>query len=152
MANNAANKIYDVLIVPLPLLLSQTAQSLAEAQIALDEASIRVQQQLDLLTAEAQAASGEELSGLARFQVDATWYHIPEAEIEIKMSLSLQVREEDAGGGRMVFRPRIMSVPHNAKSRNLGNFEAEGTSRLSARIVSVPPSERQGEPLAEQPA
>ena len=144
MANDAADKINEVLIVPLPLLLSQTAQALAEAQIALDETSMRVQQQLDLLTAEAQAASGKEPSGLARFQVDSTWYHIPETEIEIKMSLFMQIREEDAGGGRVVFRPRILSVPHNAKSRNLGNFEAEGTSRLTTRIVSVPPSERQG--------
>ncbi len=142
MANNAQETIRDTLVFPLPLLLSQTAQAVAEAQLALDETAMRVQQELDLLTAEALAQAGEEPAGLARFQVDATWYHIPEVDIELKMSLSMEVREQVTGSGKTVFRPKLLSIPHNARSKNLTNFDAEGTSSIKARIVSIPPSQR----------
>ncbi len=142
MANNAEETIRETLVLPLPLLLSQTAQAVAEAQLALDETTIRIQQELDQLTADALAQAGDEPSGLARFQVDATWYHIPEVDIELKMSLTMEVREQLSQTGKVVFRPKLLSIPHNARSRNLTNFEAQGTSSIKARIVSIPPSPR----------
>lgn len=142
MPNNSQETIHEVLIVPLPALLAQTALAVAEAQITLDEMSMRVQQQLDLISAQARALAGEEPAGLARFQVDASWYHIPEVELKLKMSLTMQVRQQVDGQGRKVYRPTLLSVPHNSRSRTLTNFEAEGTSAITARIVSIPASER----------
>ncbi len=142
MANNTQQTIQDALIFPLPLLLTQTAQAVAEAQLALDETSMRLQQELDLLSAEAQAEAGEAPAGLARFQIDATWYHIPEVEVNLRMSLSMEVREQVSSGGKKVFRPKLLSIPHNARSKNLTNFEAGGTSTIKARIVSIPPAQR----------
>ena len=142
MPNDTDEILHEVLIVPLPALLSQTAQAVAQAQTALDEMSMRVQQQLSLLTAEALAVAGDEPAGLARFQVDAAWYHIPEVEIELKMALSLEVRERVSNGGKAIFLPTLLSMPHNARSQNLTNFQADGASRITARLVSIPPSER----------
>ena len=142
MPNNSQETIHEVLIVPLPALLAQTALAVAEAQTTLDEMSMRVQQQLDLISAQARALAGEEPAGLARFQVDAPWYHIPEVELKLKLSLTMQVREQVDSRGRNVYRPTLLSVPHNSRSRNLTNFEAEGTSTIIARIVSIPASER----------
>jgi len=142
MADNTEQIIQDTLVTPLPLLLTQTAQAIAEAQLALDETSMRLQQELDLLSAEARTEAEEEPTGLARFQIDATWYHIPEVEVSLKMSLAMEVREQVSSSGKTIYRPRILSIPHNSRSKNLTNFEAEGTSTLKARIVSIPPAQR----------
>jgi len=137
-----ATEIHELLVVPFDVLLSETARAVAEAQAVLDETSMRVQEQLDILTAQAIADSGDDPSGLARFQVDATWYHIPDVEIEMKMAVSMELKQETRTDGRNVFTPRLRSIPFNSKVKNLTNLDAEGTSRVTARIVSVPPAER----------
>jgi hypothetical protein len=135
--------IHEVLIAPLPLLLTQTAAAVAQAQVALDEAAIATQERLDELTRQAQAALGpdDDPSGLARFQVEAPWYHFPEVELDLKLSLTVEVRQEDRNGKR-VFHPAISAVPHNARSQHSSNFSAEGTSRMRARLTAVPPPSR----------
>ncbi len=137
-----AAQIHELLVVPFDVLLSETARAVAEAQAVLDESSMRVQEQLDILTAQAIADAGDEPSGLARFQVDATWYHIPEVELELKMAVSMEMKQETRTDGRSVFTPRLRSIPFNSKVKNLTNLDAEGMSRVTARIVTVPPAER----------
>lgn len=134
----------ELLEVPFPLLLSQAAEAVAEAQATMDETSMRLQAQLDELTAAAVADGGDEPSGLARYQVDATWYHIPEVEIDVRMSLTMKIEEEVRSDGRKVFRPRLRSVPYNAKVSRESTLEAIGTSSVRARIVSIPAAERAG--------
>lgn len=140
MPDPVGRTIHEVLIAPLPLLLTQTAAAVAQAQIALDEAAIQTQERLDELTRQSQAAMGpdDEPTGLARFQLDAPWYHFPEVELDLKLSLSVEVRQEDRGGKR-VFHPTISAVPHNARSQNTTNFRADGTSTMHARLTAVPP-------------
>ncbi len=137
-----ASEIDELLVVPFDVLLSETARAVAEAQAVLDETSMRVQEQLDILTAQALADAGAEPAGLARYQVDATWYHIPEVDIEMKMAVSMELKRETRRDGRTVFKPRLRSMPYNSRVRNVLNLEAEGTSRVSARIVSIPAAER----------
>lgn len=132
----------ELLEVPFPLLLSQAAEAVAEAQVALDESSMRLQAQLDELTAAAIADSGDEASGLARYQVDATWYHIPEVEIDVRMALTMKIEEETRSDGRRVLRPRLRSVPYNVTSSRQSTLEATGTSSVKAKIVSVPAAQR----------
>lgn len=134
----------ELLEVPFSLLLSQTAEAVAQAQAAMDETSMRLQAKLDELSAAAIADGGEEPSGLARFQVDATWYHIPEVEIDVRMALSMKVEEEVRSDGRRVVRPLLRSIPYNVKTSRETVLEATGTSSVKARIVSVPASERAG--------
>lgn len=135
---------HELLEVPFPLLLSQSAEAVAEAQAALDESSMRLQAKLDELSAAAIADAGDEPSGLARYQVDATWYHIPEVEIDVRMSLTMKIEEEVRTDGRRVLKPRLRSVPYNARSIRESTLEATGTSSVRAKIVSVPPAERAG--------
>lgn len=105
-----ASEIDELLVVPFDVLLSETARAVAEAQAVLDETSMRVQEQLDILTAQALADAGDEPSGLARFQVDATWYHIPEVDLDMKMAVSMELKKETRTDGRVVFRPDRKSV------------------------------------------
>jgi hypothetical protein len=145
MPDAIGRTVHEVLIAPLPLLLTQTAAAVAQAQVALDEAAMQTQEQLDALTRQAQAEQGEgdEPTGLARFQMDAPWYHFPQVEVELKLSLTVEVREQDRGGGKRVFHPMLAAMPHNARSQNLTSFQAEGTSRVHARIAAVPPPIRE---------
>lgn len=142
MRATVTSEIHELLVVPFDVLLSETARAVAEAQAVLDETSMRVQEQLDILTDQAIADADGDPSGLARFQVDATWYHIPEVDIEMKMAVSMELKQETRTDGRSVFTPRLRSIPYNSKVKNLTNLDAEGTSRVSAKIVSVPPAER----------
>lgn len=134
---DANDIIEDVLAVPLPLLLSLTAQGVAEAQMALDESSMYVQERLDELT----AASPED-SGLGRYQLDANWYHIPEVAVDMKMSVAMKLRTQTRADGRKVVRPSVVAAPHNARTQRVAAVSAEGTSELHARIVSIPAAER----------
>ena len=137
MPADANDIIEDVLAVPLPLLLSLTAQGVAEAQTALDESSISVQERLDELT----AVSPDD-SGLGRYQLEANWYHIPEVTVDIKMSVAMKLRTQTRSDGRKVVRPSVVAAPLNARSQQLASVSAEGTSQLRARIVSIPAAER----------
>lgn len=132
----------ELLEVPFGVLLSQTAQAVAEAQATMDETSMRIQAKLDELTAAAIADAGDEPSGLARYQVDATWYHIPEVEIDVRMALTMKLEEETRSDGRRVLRPLLRSVPYNVRTSRETTLEASGTSSVKARIVSVPPAQR----------
>lgn len=136
--------IHEVLVAPLPLLLSRTAAAVAEAQITLDEAAMQTQQRLDELTEQALLAADPEAapSGLARFQLEAPWYHLPEVTVEMKLSLSLEVRQQDRPGGKRVFHPTLSAIPHNASTQNRTGFTAAGTSSIHARIAAVPPPAR----------
>jgi hypothetical protein len=55
MPDAVGRTIHEVLIAPLPLLLTQTAAAVAQAQVSLDEAAMQTQEQLDALTRQAQA-------------------------------------------------------------------------------------------------
>lgn len=144
MPNDVGRTVHEVLVAPLPLVLSETASAVAQAQVGLDEAAMHVQQQLDELTRQARQglADDGEPTGLARFQLDAPWYHFPEVEVELKLSLSVEFQGRERPGGRRVFRPLITAMPHNARTQSVTNFTAEGTSRLRARIAAVPPPTR----------
>ncbi len=135
---------HELLEVPFGVLLSQTAQAVAEAQATMDETSMRIQAKLDELTTAAIADAGDEPSGLARYQVDATWYHIPEVEIDVRMALTMKLEEETRSDGRRVLRPLLRSVPYNVRTSRETTLEASGTSSVKARIVSVPPAQRSG--------
>jgi hypothetical protein len=143
MPSETPRRVHEILVAPLPLLLTETAGAVAQAQVALDQAAMHTQEQLDELTRLAQQAADPEgePTGLARFQVDAPWYHFPEVEVDIALSLSVEVREESRGTKR-VYQPLLRAMPYNARVQNQTNFDASGTSRLKARIMAVPPPQR----------
>lgn len=75
MANDG-EEIREVLITPLSRLLGEVERSVAETQQALDRNSIKTQIEID----EEKALSG--------YDIQAAWYHIPEVDLELKMSLT----------------------------------------------------------------
>lgn len=111
----------EVLIAPLGNLVREMGKSVAVAQQELDAAALAAQQQI--------ATKYPELATLG---YQATWYQIPEAEVEMRMALHF---EKPAGN-----KPaRVFAAPFNVKYRNVLDFSAEGSSSLRFRIVPVPP-------------
>lgn len=111
----------EVLIAPLGNLVREMGKSIAAAQQELDAAALAAQQKI--------ASDHPELAALG---YQATWYQIPQAEVEMRMALHF---EKPAAG-----KPtRLYAAPFNVKYRNTLDFSAEGSSTLKLRIVPVPP-------------
>ena len=127
--NEVGGEIREVLIEPLGEILKYMGRAIAEAQRALDENSIATETEL---------ADVREKIG---YDLHATWYHIPETDLELKMSLSMQWEEEKEEEGKPpVCKPILFAAPLNASYRNLFDYDVTGASVLKAKIVSIPPA------------
>ncbi|WMW25825.1 hypothetical protein RE474_03670 [Methanolobus sediminis] len=131
MPSGSNVNIEEVLISPLSTILGEMGKSIAQTQRSLDRNSIDTQIEL----------SSDEV--LKEYNLEATWYHIPEVDIELKMTLSMSYEEEKDSKGRVRGYKRILNAaPLNASYKSLNSYDVEGSSVLKAKIVSVPPSYR----------
>jgi hypothetical protein len=106
----------------------------ADAQQALDEAA------LERLTAVA-TADGEIASALRAIGYQPTWYRIPELTADISLSLTLAAQSSSSAH----VGPRLYATPIDASFSNRYVVHLEATSRVSFKVVPVPPS-----PLADE--
>lgn len=124
---DTGEEIDEVLITPLSKLLGDVGCAVAETQRALDRNSIRTQLELE----------SDEL--LSEYDVQAAWYHIPEVELDIKMSLTIKMEEERDYKHRLRgFKPVLNAAPLNASHNSLYNYNVQGSSSIKAKIVSIP--------------
>ncbi|WMW21235.1 hypothetical protein RE476_07410 [Methanolobus mangrovi] len=131
MPSSSNVNIEEVLVSPLSTILSEMGKSIAETQKALDRNSIDTQIEL----------SGDE--ALQDYGLEATWYHIPEVDIELKMALSMKYEEERDSKNRIRGYKRVLSAaPLNASYNSLNSYDVKGSSVLKAKIVSVPSSSK----------
>lgn len=114
--------------VPFGELIAGIGQGIAEAQEALDRATLdRV---LALLDAEdAQATT------LRALGWRPTWYHIPEAEANIQLTLAIEGSVERGA------RPKLRVAPINAGNTSRYGFDVQLASSLRFKIVPIPPPE-----------
>ena len=125
-----AEEIREVLVRPLSEVLARLGEGVAQAQRAMDMNALATQTLID---------NDPVLSG---YGLQATWYHMPEVNLELRLSLSM-TRENKVQNGRVVQSRLVMqAAPHNAKVQTTTGLQVEGTSVLKARIVSIPPPGR----------
>lgn len=122
-----------ILVTPVGDIIQQMAQSVANAQLALDQATLAAQKALQ---------EQPEYQGLRALGYQPSWYTIPEATFELKLAFYIEDTSGEAGGEEKggLFR-RIFGTTHNATYQNTQSFQAEGASTLKVRIVPVPPSQ-----------
>lgn len=126
-----ADEIEEVLVRPLGEVLARVGEGVAQAQRAMDLASIATQTLIDNDPV------------LSEYGLQATWYHMPEVTLELKMSLAMKRETRtDASGRVLVSRLSLLAAPHNAKVQNTLGLDVQGTSVVKARIVSIPPPPR----------
>ncbi|NOK21985.1 PASTA domain-containing protein [Corallococcus carmarthensis] len=130
----------EALSAPLGALISAVGRGVAEAQRELDAATIEQIREL--------YASDEDLAvELQRIGYRPTWYHIPEAEAEIAVALSITSEERSEGRSRL----KMYGAPLDASYTNRFAYSLTAQSRLKFRVVPVPPSP-QAEALVVVPA
>ncbi len=131
MPSVSSENVEEVLVSPLSTILSEMGKSIASTQKALDRNSIDTQIEL----------SNDE--ALKEYDLEATWYHIPEVDIELKMALSMEYEEERDSKNRIRGYKRVLkAAPLNASYKSLNSYDVEGSSVLKAKIVSIPASSR----------
>ncbi|WP_439579225.1 hypothetical protein [Elioraea sp.] len=126
-----ADEIEEVLVRPLGEVLARVGEGVAQAQRAMDLNSIATQTLIDNDPV------------LSEYGLQATWYHMPEVTLELKMSLAMKRETKtDTSGRVLVSRLSLLAAPHNAKVQNALGLDVQGTSVVKARIVSIPPPPR----------
>jgi hypothetical protein len=85
--------------VPIQDMIQRLGVGIAEAQLRLDQTSVRIATLLSGAKVDIQDAQGKAVSkSLLELGFTPTFYHFTEAELEVKMTLSMKV-EEDFGIG-----------------------------------------------------
>ncbi|MFY0572627.1 PASTA domain-containing protein [Archangium lansingense] len=128
------------LSAPLGSLISSVGRSVAQAQRELDEATL---EHLRAIYESDEGLAAE----LQRIGYRPTWYHIPEAEAEIAVALSITAEEQVQGKTRV----KMYGAPMDASYTNRFGYSLTAQSRLKFRVVPVPPSP-QAEALVVVPA
>lgn len=120
-------EIEEILITPLSRFLGEVGRAVAETQLALDRNSIKTQIEID------------EVKALSEYDIQAAWYHIPEVDLELKMSLTIKLEEERDSKNRIrSYKPVLNASPLNASYNSLYSYDVQGSSCIKAKIVSIP--------------
>ena len=116
--------VTDTLIKPLSDVLVQVGKAIAETQKTIDRNSADTQIFIE----------NDEI--LSQYDLRATWYHMPEVDLELKMSLSMHEEKKlDTG----VTTPKILCAPINASYVRNFDYDIAGSSQIKAKIVPIPP-------------
>ncbi len=145
MTEKNIESLVDTLSAPLEDIISSVARGVAEAQQALDLRTIETYKEL--------YASEDDLKeDLRQMGYQPTWYKIPEVNAEIVISLTISennLKKNPTGFSRRNYRPtgklKLYAAPIDANYSNQYAYDIKGASKVSFKIVPVPPS-----PIAEQ--
>lgn len=120
---------------PLPTLIQQLGVAVANAQVALDQNSIRI--------AEEMAAAEVEVAGktynLITLGFMPTFYSFTEATVEAKLAFSMTQSTEFKAGLKVGVNVGVVAASVEASYSRKFSMSAEGSSSIAARLVSLPP-------------
>jgi len=117
---------------PIESLIIALGQGIADAQKALDNNSIAVQQSIDTDPV------------LSQYGLQATWYQFPSVNMQIKMSMSITQDNQSqnspsvAGSPLLPGRFRIIAQPVSASFQNQFNYDANAATQINLTLVPVP--------------
>ena len=127
MAQYDPKQLLNMVSAPIGDLISEMGRGVATAQKELDK------QALDNYK-EIYEDNTNALMSLKEMGYRPTWYHIPEAEAELQVSLSLGGDYSGSGNSKMT----LFASPVDAGFKNSYNYALEASSKLKFRIVPVP--------------
>ncbi|HYP90308.1 MAG TPA: PASTA domain-containing protein [Polyangiaceae bacterium] len=130
------DKLLDSLSAPLGELIASVGRGVADAQRALDAASMSALREIY----ESDEAFYRELQAIG---YRPTWYHIPEAEGELQVALSVsgvEASTSSSTGPAHRAKLKLYAAPLDAGYTSRYNFNLTASSRVKFRVVPVPPS------------
>jgi hypothetical protein len=134
-----AEEVAELLSVPLEQLLTALGRGIGEAQASLDRHSIEIQQLIDSDPV------------LGQYGLSASWYSIPQTQLELKIAVALEAPAGPAGpppkgpmilpreAGLMKALPTLWAQPVNARYANQFGYDVQASSSVSLTVVPVPP-------------
>lgn len=141
MANQLIN---DLTQAPLPDMLENLGTAIANSQFAMDRNSMLIAKMMgDRDNYGVQFSGEDEKRSLLELGFSPTFYHLSEATIDIRISLSMSQSSEfglsvgAAVGGGYGFVMFAASV--NASYSQKFSYESSGSSSITARFVAIPP-------------
>lgn len=141
MANQLIN---DLTQAPLPDMLENLGTAIANSQFAMDSNSMQIARMMGDRDKYGVQFSGEdEKRSLLELGFSPTFYHLSEATVDIRVSLSMSQSREvglsvgAAVGGGVGFVMFAASV--NASYSSKFSYESSGSSAITARFVAIPP-------------
>lgn len=132
-------KVLDTLSLPLGDLIAAVGRGVAEAQREMDAASISTLQEI-------YTRNDGFFLELQRIGYRPTWYHIPEAEGDLQITLTATGQESTSESISGAPRPtgahriKLYASPVDAAYASRFGFTVQASSRVKFRIVTVPPS------------
>jgi hypothetical protein len=141
----------ELLNVPLPEMVKSLGVGIAEAQFALDRASIKIAQLMSGFTIDDKGKLVKDESALVVLKEGTpgvsllslgftpTFYQFVETSIEVSMAISMSEEKSFSVGASFgVSYLGMVSASVNASYSQKFQYEASGSSRLSTKLVTVP--------------
>lgn len=129
-----------LLDAPVPALIESLAKSIAKAQYEMDATGVQIGALLGETKVPLKGDDGKVAErSLLELGFSPTFYHFQEVELEVKMTISLEVE----AGGQLDMTEGAKSIipmgsPFSLDVHGRFGFEQEGSSRVTAKLVSVP--------------
>lgn len=137
----------DIMAAPLGELISSVGEGVAQAQASLDAASLA--QTLEIYS----DSDNPTIEQLRQIGYQPTFYVLPETVVEAQVSLALSTSTGSSNGGKVVKSPalpamkskvlgktKVYAAPVNASVTNKYNLNANASTKLTFKIVPVPPA------------
>ncbi len=136
---NSPTDIADALSAPLGELIAAVGRGVAEAQQALDEATIKTFREIY------GTYGRKSFEVLRELGYQPTWYKIPEVDAEISVSLSISGAVESASRAvapstEETSKIKLYAAPIDANYTNKYDYDIRAASTIRFKIVPVPPS------------
>lgn len=120
LQNNSAASVGD--------LISEIGRGVAQAQQQIDAATLE--------SFKALYSEGDDFAKeLRSIGYQPTWYHIPEASAEVNLTLSMSASTSTS----TTSKSQLFGTTVDATTQNQFNFTSELSSKLSFKIVPIPP-------------
>lgn len=141
---SGVNVVNQLVNSPLPTIIEKLGLAIAQAQAALDRNSIAIASEM----AATEITLGGEDFNLINLGFTPTFYQFTEAAVEAKLEFTITESEEIGVGGSVSVGAVFFAATLNASYARKYEMSTEGSSAISARLVSLPAPERFNELLA----
>lgn len=122
-------KLFENATTPVGSIISEVGRGVAQAQQQLDDSALDSFRQL-------YAHDSKQGEALRRIGYIPTWYQIPETNAEVNLSLSMGISHQSS---RSKSTRQLLGTTIDASVQNRFNFKAELGSKVSFKIVPIPP-------------
>lgn len=125
--NNKTGQLMESLSLPVGDLIAEVGKGVAQAQQALDAQVIDNFKNI-------YNNNDDALKHLREIGYRPTWYHIPQAEAQLQVSLTISGNYSESG----TIQSRMHATPVDAGYKNNFDYSLEGSSTLKFKVVPIP--------------